>query len=151
MNAWTLIAYDIQEKGKTEKKEEYSRRVFIIHRHNEDMKVFVASALEKLGLESIILHKQANEGKIIIEKFEKYSDVGFAIALLSSDDMGYSIKEGKENIKPRARQNIIIETGYFIGKLGRNRVALLHKERKDFEFPSDYQGIIYIPYDSKEA
>jgi len=144
-------AYDIDEKEKIDKSGEYRKRIFIIHGHDEGMKGSVARVLEKLGLEPIILHEQASEGKTIIEKFEKYSDVGFAIALLSPDDMGYSIKEGKKNSKARARQNVIFETGYFIGKLDRNRVILLHKEESDFEFPSDYLGIIYIPYDDKEA
>ncbi len=142
---------ELKERRKVEKLEEYSERVFIIHGHDEGMKESVARLLEKLGLEPVILHEEPNEGKTIIEKFEKYSDVGFAIALFSPDDRGYSIKEGKGSIKPRARQNVIIETGYFFGKLGRNKVAILYKEQEDFEFPTDYEGVIYIPYDSKDA
>lgn len=140
-------AFDVQEVTKEERKGKISKRVFIIHGHNEEMKLSITRDLEKLGLEPIILHEQANEGKTIIEKFEKYSDVGFAISLLTPDDMGYSNRDGVKNIKPRARQNVILETGYFIGKLGRSKVVMLFKEIKDFEFPSDYHGIIYIPFD----
>ncbi|MEJ2278438.1 MAG: nucleotide-binding protein, partial [Candidatus Lokiarchaeota archaeon] len=129
----------------------YSKKIFIIHGHDESMKESVARLLEKLGLEPIILHEQPNEGKTIIEKFEKHSEVGFAIALFSPDDKGFSVKDGEENVKTRARQNVILETGYFFGRLGRNRVIILFKEDENFEFPTDYQGVIYISFDKNEA
>ena len=128
-----------------------NRKVFIIHGHDEEMENSVARTIEKLGLEPIILHEKPSEGNTVIEKFEKHSDVGFAIALLSPDDKGYSIEDESEKAKFRARQNVILETGFFIGSLGRKNVILLYKEHDNFEFPSDYQGVIYIPYDKAEA
>ena len=89
----------------------------------------------------MILHEQANLGRTIIEKFEEHAQVGFAVALLTPDDVG-SLKEEKTNLKSRARQNVIFEFGYFIGKLGRKRVCALVKG--DVEKPSDYDGVLYI-------
>lgn len=94
----------------------------------------------ELKKEMIILHEKANEGKTIIEKFERYSEVDFAIALWTADDFGNSKKD--VNLKKRARQNVIFETGFFIGKIGRENVIVLVEE--EVEIPSDYSGIIYI-------
>lgn len=124
-----------------------SMNVFIVHGHNEEMKQATARFIEKIGLTPIILHEQASNGKTIIEKFTDYSDVDFAIVNVSADDIGYSKKDNPEKAKYRARQNVIFELGYFIGKLGRNRVIALHETTNNFDILSDYQGVIYIPYD----
>lgn len=126
---------------------EYSNRIFIVHGHDEAMKQAVARVLEKLGLEPIILHERASEGRTVIEKFTDYSDVAFAVVLLSPDDMAYSKDQSPEDAKLRARQNVIFELGFFIGKLGRERVLILHQQDGDFEMPSNYAGVLYAPYD----
>jgi predicted nucleotide-binding protein len=119
-----------------------SRKVFLVHGHDGAMESQVARFLERLKLIPIILHEQANKGRTIIEKFEKHSsDVGFAVVLLSPDDTG-SAKGG--TLSPRARQNVILELGYFIGKLGRERVCALHAG--DVELPSDLHGVVWVPY-----
>lgn len=123
-----------------------SNDIFIVHGHNNEVKINVARTLDKLGLNPIILHEQANAGKTIIEKFEEHSNVGFAVVLLTDDDLGKSIKD--EDLKQRARQNVILELGYFIGKLGRNKVCPLYM--KGVELPSDLYGLLYIEIDSTE-
>ncbi len=120
--------------------------VFIVHGHNNEIKVNVARTLEKLGLNPIILHEQANAGKTIIEKFEMHSDVGFAIILMTDDDFGKGKNE--DNLNSRARQNVILEMGYFIGRLGRERVCPLYT--KGVELPSDLYGLLYTEIDSSE-
>ena len=75
------------------------------------------------------------------------SDVGFAIVLLTPDDRGGEASLPYEKQKPRARQNVIFELGYFIGRLGRQRVCGLYKP--DVELPSDYTGVLYIPVDKQ--
>ncbi len=120
------------------------RRVFLINGHNTSVKESVARFIERLNLEAIILHEQPNQGATIIEKFELNSDVAFAIALLTADDEGHEIGYGDQPRK-RARQNVIFEFGFFIGKLGRNRVCALVDG--DLEIPSDYQGVVYISLD----
>jgi predicted nucleotide-binding protein len=102
----------------------------------------VARFLEKLGFEPIILHEQANQGRTIIEKFEKHSDVGFAVVLLTPDDIG-GAAEGSQ--KPLPRQNVILELGYFIGRLGRERVCAL--KTGDLELPSDILGVVWTAFD----
>jgi predicted nucleotide-binding protein len=111
------------------------------------MKLSVARTIEKLGLNPIILHEQPSKGKTIIEKFTDNSDVTFAIVLLSADDIAYNKNEKPEAAKFRARQNVIFELGYFIGKLGRDRVLALHEQQSDFEIPSDYSGVLFVPFD----
>jgi predicted nucleotide-binding protein len=122
--------------------------VFIVHGHDNEAKESVARFIEKLDLRAIILHEMPNIGRTLIEKFEDYSNVGFAVVLLTADDLGTS-KDKIEVLKPRARQNVIFELGYFIGKLGRKRVCVLYKE--NVEIPSDYEGILYIEMDKSSG
>lgn len=123
-----------------------NENVFIVHGHNVAIQQSVARVIEKLGLNPIILHEQANTGKTIIEKFEKHSDVGFAIILMTDDDEGKSKSE--IDLKNRARQNVILELGYFIGKLGRERVLPLYSD--SVELPSDIYGLLYTPIDKAD-
>jgi predicted nucleotide-binding protein len=123
-------------------------KVFIIHGRDIYTKEMVARFVEQLGLKPIVLQEQANEGKAIIEKLEVYSDVIYAIVLLTPDDVGF-LKGDDEKAHPRARQNVIFELGYFIAHLGRNRVCVLN--RGDIEIPSDYSGILNIPLDNLGA
>ncbi len=123
-----------------------TKNVFVVHGQDEGTKETLARCLTRMNLNPIILHEQANEGKTIIEKFESHaSNVGYAVVLMTPDDVGH-IKDKPEQAKPRARQNVIFELGYFIGKLSRTRVCALYKE--GVEIPSDYQGVIFIPMDN---
>lgn len=132
-----MIIEDDKSKG-------ISNNVFIVHGHNNELKTEVARLIEKLGLNPIILHEQANEGKTVIEKFEKHSNVDFAIILMTDDDLGKTKTAG--DLRKRARQNVILELGYFIGKLGRNKVCPLYT--KDVEIPSDINGVLYVEADT---
>ena len=124
------------------------RNVFIIHGRDDGTKETVARFIEQLGLNPIILHEQPNQGQTIIEKFERHAEVAFAIALLTPDDIGGLAGE-EQSLKPRARQNVIFELGYFTGKLDRGRVCALKGE--NVEIPSDYDGVLYIPFDKFDA
>jgi predicted nucleotide-binding protein len=143
----SLIKTEISEPVLAVSSTASSNKVFIVHGHNNEIKVNVARTIEKLGLEAIILHEQANSGKTIIEKFEEYSDVAFAIVLLTDDDLGKSKKD--DNLNNRARQNVILELGYFIGKLSRNKVCPLYTS--GVELPSDLLGLLYIELDAEES
>lgn len=122
--------------------------VFVVHGHDHATKEMVARYLEtKLGLKVIILHEQANLNRTIIEKLEKHSEVQFAVVILTPDDMGCP-KDKAQLVRPRARQNVIFELGFFIGRLGREKVCALYTG--DVELPSDYQGILYISLDHNE-
>lgn len=123
-------------------------KVFIVHGRDSEAKLEVARFIERMGFEPIILHEQASEGMTIIEKIEKYSDVGFGIILYTPCDVGY--ERDDENSKMfRARQNVVFEHGYLIAKLGRGNVCALVKQ--DVERPNDISGIVYIPFDSNDG
>jgi predicted nucleotide-binding protein len=125
-----------------------SRDIFIVHGHDEAVRETVARFIERLGLHPIILHEQPNAGRTLIEKFERNADVSFAVVLLTPDDIGYP-KDQPELARPRARQNVIFELGYFLGRLDRAKVCALYKG--DVEILSDYQGVVYIPIDTGGA
>ncbi|KLI69375.1 hypothetical protein VVYB158_02705 [Vibrio vulnificus CladeA-yb158] len=138
----------VQSKGSTETilKSPFSRKIFIVHGHDDGARETVARFLERIGLEAIILHEQANQGRTIIEKVVANSDVGFAIVLLTPDDEG-CVKGGRP--EPRARQNVLLELGYFIGRLGRDKVCAL--KRGALEIPSDFAGVVWETMDSHGA
>lgn len=125
-----------------------NNKIFIVHGHNNEMKLDVARFIEKQGLVAIILHEQISQGNTIIEKLEQHSDVQYAIVLVSPDDQGYSKKDGPDKAKDRARQNVIFELGFFYGKLGRKRVSTLLEQKGTFELHSDISGIVYHSYDT---
>lgn len=125
-----------------------SRRVFVVHGHDDGTKETVARFLTKLGLEPVILHEQPNRGQTIIEKFEEHADVAFAAVLFTPDDIGYPAGKVEES-RPRARQNVVLELGFFIGALGRDRVCMLYKS--GVELPSDYAGVAYEELDARGA
>lgn len=128
-----------------------SNKIFVVHGWDDNMKVDVARTIEKIGLEAVILHEQTSGGKTIIEKFSEYANVSYAVVLLSPDDRAFTSKEKATDARPRARQNVILELGYFMGKLGRNKVFPLVKNPKEMDIPSDYNGVVYTEYDSKGA
>lgn len=116
----------------------HSSRIFLVHGHDEAVRETVARFLEKLGLQVIILHEQANGGRTIIEKIEYHSDVGMAVVLLTPDDVG-----GKAGgrMEPRVRQNVLLELGYFMGVLGRHKVCALRSG--EVEIPTDFAGVVW--------
>ena len=122
-------------------------KVFIVHGHDNAAKEAVARFIEKIGLEAIILHEQASAGNTIIEKIEANSNVGFGIVLYTPCDLGAS-QEKKDELKPRARQNVVFEHGYLIGKIGRKNVCALLKG--DIETPNDISGVVYIKMEGEK-
>lgn len=133
-------------ENKDVKERDFSK-IFIVHGQDELAKEELARFIEKLGFEPIILHEQASLGMTIIEKIEYYSNVNFGIVLYTPCDLG--AKKGDDNLKPRARQNVVFEHGYLIGKLKRENVCALVKD--NVETPNDISGIVYIPMDSNKA
>lgn len=122
-------------------------RIFIVHGRDDKVKIEVARFIEKLGFNPIILHEQASSGKTIIEKIEANTNVGFAIVLYTACDIGGIF--GDSNQKPRARQNVVFEHGYLIGRLGRDKVCALVKS--GVETPNDISGVVYVTLDDHGA
>ncbi|WP_273803636.1 nucleotide-binding protein [Providencia rettgeri] len=122
-----------------------SRKIFIVHGHDSAALHAVARFIGKIGLEEIILSERPDGSRTVIEKFEEESDdASFAIVLMTPDDNGNAVLS--ENLKLRARQNVLYELGYFTGKLGRGKVMVLKKG--DIEIPSDLAGVLYTELDN---
>jgi len=126
--------------------EKPSASVFIVHGHDTNRRDAVAHFVERLGFHAVVLADEPNQGRTIIEKFEDHSRVDYAIVLMTPDDFGGA--RGADP-RPRARQNVILEHGFFIGRLGRNRVAALVVG--DIEEPSDISGVLYVSWDEGGA
>ena len=125
-------------------------KVFVVHGHDEEILFKTKDLLRKLLLEPIILRELPDEGRTIIEKLVEYSaQAGFAVVLLTPDDIGGSKSDSHEKLKLRARQNVILELGLFLGRLGRKRVCILYQ--KEVEIPSDYQGVLFVEVDEHGA
>lgn len=127
----------------------HGNRVFLVHGHHEAALQSCARFIEKLELPLTVLREEPNQGRTIIEKFIDYSDAGFAVVLLTADDRGGTADQPYDEQSLRARQNVIFELGFFIGKLGRERVCALYDE--GVEVPSDYQGVAFVPFDNRFA
>jgi len=153
--------YNLPTEGTTHSKKfaQSTDKIFIVHGKDHTPLKELKNMLKGFGLNPVVLHEKASGSRTIVEKLEKYSDVGFAFVILTPDDIGmlslsytrfrpeHFIKGPFPSLldfKPRARQNVVLEFGYFIGLLGRDRVCCLHKG--GVELPSDMHGIVYIPF-----
>lgn len=123
-----------------------SRRVFVVHGHDHAAKNQLEGLLTEMGLEPVVLHRKPDHGLTVIEKFEKYSDVGFAFVILTPDEIAYlaaeeTLPDEHRDKERRARPNVIFEFGFFVGRLGRENVCCLH--RGETRLPSDLSGLLY--------
>lgn len=137
------------EMNTTDDNSGLKKEVFIVHGHDNEAKERTARFIEKLGLEAIILHEQTSSSMTIIEKIENYSNVGFGIVLYTPCDIGGKQKDSQKNFKSRARQNVVFEHGYLMGKIGRENVCALVKGQ--IEIPNDISGIVYAEMDNNDA
>lgn len=136
------------ESGTPKRPAQKSRKVFVVHGHDDAALYGLARFLERLDLEAVILREQADQGQTIIEKFESLAkEVGYAVILLTPDDIGSA--SGSSQPQARARQNVLFELGFFAGKLGRGCVCLLRKGA--VEIPSDLYGVVYTDLDSADG
>jgi len=127
-------------------KQSGNNKVFVVYGHDETARNHLEAMLRRWGLDPLILDQLPSEGQTIIEKLEKYTaDVHFGVVLATPDDEGN--RAGREDEKAyRARQNVVLELGMLLSRLGRSRVAILLKQQANMERPSDIQGLIYIPF-----
>ncbi len=122
-------------------------KVFVVHGHDEGPREAIARFIERLGFEAIILHERPNKGRTLITKFrEEAAGVGFAVVLMTPDDLGKAKDAADAN--PRARQNVVFELGFFIGALGPGGVAAIVKG--EIERPSDFDGVVYVSFEKED-
>jgi len=122
-----------------------SNKIIVVHGQDNEMKTDVTQTLQKLDLEPIIIHEKPSSEQNIIEKISDYAHVSFAVVLVSPDDQA-SPKETPDETKYRAKQNVIFELGYFLGRLGKQNVIAIYRKKKDFEIPNNYTGVLWIEY-----
>jgi len=120
------------------------RKVFIVHGRDEGAKESVARFISNIGLDPVILAEQPNQGMTLIEKLERYGKPDFAVVLFTPDDVG-ALQAEQDRLQPRARQNVVLEYGYFAAALGRDKVCALYK--KGVELPSDIGGLGLLELD----
>ena len=125
--------------------------VYISHVRDEEDMTTLVKFIEDLGLKPTVLDEQPSNDLTVIDSLERYADdTGFAIALLTPDDVGALKDEAGRQLNPRARQNVLLELGYLIGKLNPNQVCILYKD--GVELPSDIHGVVlYVPMDNADA
>jgi predicted nucleotide-binding protein len=122
------------------------KRVFVVYGHDSTSRTQLEAMLRRWDLEPLILDQLPNEGQTIIEKLESASkDIHFGVVLATPDDEGHRVNRGDEKAH-RARQNVVLELGMLLAKLGRKKVAILLKQADNMERPSDIQGLVYIPF-----
>lgn len=130
---------------------EHNRKIFIVHGRDLIMRDRVCALLGRLKLDYVILESEHNNGATIIEKFLTNAvDCGYSIVLFSADDVG-KLNDSKAELKYRTRQNVILELGYFLGTIGRKNIAILHQTGLEIDKPSDFDGIVYEPFDDYGA
>jgi predicted nucleotide-binding protein len=122
---------------------DYSR-VFVVHGHDEAARELVVRVLEKLEITPVIVHEHANRGKTLAEKLRHHGCVPFAVVLLTPDDEGRVV--GADHLRFRARQNVLLDLGYFVGWLGEAKVCALHRD--EVALPADWNGVKWVPLDA---
>ena len=122
-------------------------RVFVVYGHDTTARDGLELLLHKMGMEPIVLANLPAGGDTIIEKLEHFlgkdGQIGFACVLLTPDDQGHAVAEPAAS-QYRARQNVVLELGMVLARLGRPRVAILHKQ--SVELPSDINGLLYLAF-----
>lgn len=141
-------AVNEQVKPNQIKQELDTSKVFIVHGHDSEAETKTIRFVEKLGLEAIVLHEQASSSRTIIEKIEDYSNVGFGIVLYTACDVGAKASPDPD-LQDRARQNVVFEHGFLIGKIGREKVCPIVKG--NIETPNDISGVVYTQMDEGGA
>jgi predicted nucleotide-binding protein len=122
------------------------RKVFVVYGHDQTSRDQLEAMLRRWGLEPLILDQLPTEGQTVIEKLEgAIAEASFGVVLATPDDEGHRANRPDERAY-RARQNVVLELGMLLAKLGRQNVAILLKTQENMERPSDIQGLIYVPF-----
>jgi predicted nucleotide-binding protein len=126
-------------------------RVFVVCGTDGEMKQAVTNALTKLRLVPVVMCEEPSQGRKLVDRFQDYADIGFAVVLLSPDDFAYSKDESPTKRKLRPRQDVVFELGFLLGKLGKGNLLVLCREFIDFEGPTDFEGMKVIVFDDRDS
>lgn len=124
----------------------HNRKVFVVYGHDTNARTQLEAMLRRWDLEPLILDQLISSGQTIIEKLEEYTQqANFGIVLATPDDIGYP-KNDETKKQYRVRQNVVLELGMLLSRIGREKVAILLSQAETMEKPSDIDGLIYIPF-----
>ncbi len=124
------------------------QEIFVVHGRDVQMKLAVARALQKLGLSALVLSEEERQDTSFMARIAEHPDVGFAIVLLAPDEMGYAAGAAPRPARPRGSQDLILQLGYFLGRLGPERVLALYRPLEGFELPTDPTHLLFTPFDA---
>jgi predicted nucleotide-binding protein len=100
-----------------------SKKVYVIGEVDEPLHHQACQFLHEIGLEEVIIERQ--QGQMLpLDSIQIDADVKFAFF----------------NINPRDLSFAMFEIGHFVGKLGKNRVCVIH--HSDFNFPNNMPGVL---------
>lgn len=123
-----------------------NRKVFVVYGHDTNARTQLEAMLRRWDLEPLILDQLISSGQTVIEKLEEYTQqANFGIVLATPDDIGYP-KDDESKKQFRVRQNVVLEVGMLLSRIGREKVAILLSQAEHMEKPSDIAGLIYIPF-----
>lgn len=158
VNVYDKGTYNVQGKNATSVKSyledicispthaTFPRKVFVVYGHDNTARTQLEAMLRRWEIEPLILDQLPSEGQTLIEKLENNTQKAeYAIVLATPDDEGHMAGKPDEK-QSRARQNVVLELGMMLAMLGRKKVAILIKDQKNMEKPSDISGLIYIPF-----
>lgn len=136
------ILHSIRLVSETKEASADRGKVFFIHGTDCHTSSLVLSFIRALGLQPIIMKELAHAGKTIITEIRKRAEVKYAICLLTPDNLG---GVSAHELHFRADQNVILELGIFVGRLGRENVSSLFVE--GVELPEDFHAFEHIEID----
>jgi len=113
-------------------------RVFISHGRASDWREVQSFIERDAGISTLELEQEPNLGRTVLEKLRQEAErCTSAVIVMTGDD-------ADADGKPRARENVLHEIGYFQGRFGLSAVCLLHEEGTSI--PSNIHGLVYIPF-----
>jgi predicted nucleotide-binding protein len=127
------------------------RRIMVVSGTDEIMKQTIIGALRKLGLAAVVMSEEPGQGKKIVDRFADYSDVGFALVLLSPDVYGYPRGEEATKRERSPKQDVILMFGFLLGKLGKDKVLAFYRESPNFAFPLEFEGVKFTALDDRDS
>lgn len=156
VNCWDTGKVNCQGKNKADveqlfnnsnvNKKRPNKEVFVVYGHDNAARTQLEAMLRRWELKPLIMEQLVSSGQTIIEKLEEYTNkASFGIVLATPDDIGYP-KNDETKKQFRVRQNVVLELGMLLSKIGRERIAILLSQAEDMEKPSDIDGLIYIPF-----
>ena len=127
------------------------RRILVVCGKDDEMKQAITNALTKLWLVPVVMCEEPSQGRKIVERFQDYSDVSFAVVLLSPDESVFVKDEPPTKRKLRPRQDVVFELGFLLGKLGRGNVLVFQRECQNFDGPTDFEGMKVTAFDDRDS